>query len=141
MDIFFQSEIKNFRFDWEERCRKWLLEVITVEERKLGRLVYNFVSKRRILYLNREFLNHDYFTDVITFDNGYMRVIEGEIFICIYVVRENALESGQEDFRNEQARVIVHGLLHLIGYGDKIIKEKEIMRKKEDEYLRLLEKS
>ena len=141
MDIFFQSEIKNFRFDWEERCRKWLLEVITVEERKLGRLVYNFVSKRRILYLNREFLNHDYFTDVITFDNGYMRVIEGEIFICISVVRENALENGQEGFRNELARVIVHGLLHLIGYGDKIIKEKEIMRKKEDEYLRLLEKS
>ena len=138
MEITFQSHLINFEFDWEKECIEWLLEVIERENKLLKSLAYNFVGKEEILEINREFLKHDYFTDIITFDSSYLKYIQGEIFICIPVVIENALVNSEGSVKNELARVIVHGLLHIIGYNDKYDHEITTMRNKEEEYLILL---
>jgi rRNA maturation RNase YbeY len=85
---------------------------------------------------NRSYLGHDTFTDIITFDYSDRDLISGDIFISIDRVRENA-PINNTPFENELSRVIIHGILHLLGYKDKGKKEKEIMRKKEDFYLSL----
>ena len=97
-------------------------------------LVYEFVSREKIKEINTRFLRHNYETDIITFDYSKGSMLSGEVYICQDVVLNNALHYGVEDIE-EIERVIFHGLLHLVGYKDGTIKEKDIMRKMENHCL------
>lgn len=122
-----------------ERARlKNFIEFIFRKEKKgLRNLNYIFCTDKRILEINRQFLNHDYYTDIITFDlSGEALDMEAEIYISTERVRDNAKQLGQTQKR-ELHRVIFHGVLHLCGYGDKTQREQKAMRTKEDEYLQV----
>jgi probable rRNA maturation factor len=97
---------------------------------------YIFVSDRTILILNQKYLSHTYPTDIITFDNSILNCISGDIYISLDTVKFNSRKFNT-DFRSELNRVMIHGILHLIGYKDKASSEKVVMRKKENYYLQL----
>jgi probable rRNA maturation factor len=133
---FFKEDI-HFRLPPAEPLRSWLRSVALAEGSRLATLNYIFCSDRYLRRINKVFLAHDYFTDVITFDNSEdHRTIEGDIFISVDRVRANASDL-KESFASELRRVMVHGLLHLLEYSDKTVRTKKIMRRKEDEYLSL----
>ena len=104
----------------------------------MGEVSIIFCSDNYILNVNQEYLQHDYFTDIITFDYCEGDRISGDLFISVDSVRENAIEYGTE-FKDELNRVIVHGILHLIGYDDHNEEDIKMMRQKEDYYLSLRE--
>ncbi len=112
----------------------WLESAAKTEGRTLGELAFNFCSDDSLSKINKEFLNHDTLTDVITFDYSALKEVSGEIFISTDRVRENASEF-QQSFEEEIRRVMIHGLLHLCGYNDKTIKEKSLMSDRENFYL------
>ncbi len=111
----------------------WLTEVIKWEGFECGDLNLIFVGDEKLRGMNIQFLEHDYYTDIITFDYSEDNVISGELYISIDRVAENALE--QEGLDNELKRVCVHGVLHLCGYGDKKHEEIILMRGKENYYM------
>ena len=117
---------------------KWLTAVAGIHDRIVGNLSYIFCDDQRILEVNREFLQHDYYTDIITFDDCRGKLLRGDMFISLDTVRSNA-ELQQVDYTEELCRVIVHGVLHLCGINDKGPGEREIMEKNENEALTLLE--
>ena len=112
----------------------WLESAANTEGRTLGELVFNFCSDESLSKINKEFLNHDTLTDVITFDYSALKEVSGEVFISTDRVRENASEF-QQSFEEEIRRVMIHGLLHLCGYNDKTIREKSLMSERENFYL------
>jgi len=115
----------------------WLKFLAELEEQDISELNYIFCSDEYLLQINRQYLNHDFFTDIITFDNSERpNLVEGDIFISLDRVRENSA-IHQTTFFSELLRVIAHGLLHLVGYGDYDDKSKATMRKMEDKYLDL----
>lgn len=116
---------------------QWLQRVAISHNRILGPLTYIFCSDPKILEVNRQFLNHDYFTDIITFDNTHGKRVSGDMFISLETVATNA-EAVGADYVGELHRVIVHGLLHLCGINDKGPGEREIMEAHENEALSLL---
>ena len=119
------------------KLKEFIEIIFKKEKRKLCRLNYVFCTDNDLLAINREYLKHDDFTDIITFKlSPEPMPIEGEIYISIDRIRENAL-IFKESMNRELHRVIVHGALHLCGYGDSLSTEKERMRKKEDFYLGL----
>lgn len=136
-NITFHSEDVDFHLVNEKQIIKWLQNTIKNEGRTVSELSYIFCSDDYLHKMNLEYLNHDTYTDIITFDYTEGSVVGGDIFISIDRVKENALKFKTE-FVNELSRVIVHGVLHLVGYKDKTNKEKELMRSKEDFYLILL---
>ena len=138
MNIWFKSELEKFLLEDQDIIIDWLYRIADEEGKKVGEIGYIFVGKERILSINNEFLGHNYYTDIITFDNSYLSLLEGEIFICIPIVRENSLTNSEGNFELELFRVVVHGLLHLIGYKDKSLKEQALMRRTEDQYLSYL---
>lgn len=115
---------------------RWLKMVAESEVKKLGNINIIFCSDNYILDVNMKYLQHDYFTDIITFDYCEKNVLSGDLFISIDSVRENALFYGTE-FSDELNRVMVHGVLHLAGYDDHTEEEIKTMRSKEDYYLNL----
>ena len=115
---------------------RWLKMVAGSEIKTLGDISIIFCSDNYILDVNLRYLHHDYFTDVITFDYCDGNRLSGDLFISVDSVRENAVEFGTE-FDDELHRVIVHGLLHLIGYDDHTLEDQKLMREKEDYYLGL----
>lgn len=115
---------------------RWLKMVAGSEIKTLGDISIIFCSDNYILDVNLRYLHHDYFTDVITFDYCEGNRLSGDLFISVDSVRENAVEFGSE-FDDELHRVIVHGLLHLIGYDDHTLEDQKLMREKEDYYLGL----
>ena len=115
---------------------KWLRMVAASEISKLGDINIIFCSDNYILDVNMKYLQHDYFTDIITFDYCEDNILSGDLFISIDSVRENALFYGAE-FEEELNRVMVHGILHLIGYDDHTDEEVKVMRSKENYYLEL----
>ncbi len=119
---------------------RWLKMVAGSEIKTLGDISIIFCSDNYILDVNIRYLHHDYFTDVITFDYCEGDKLSGDLFISIDSVRENAIEFGTE-FDEELHRVIVHGLLHLIGYDDHTPEDRKVMRAKEDYYLSLRDKA
>jgi len=137
MVSFFQEDTK-FAFKEKRLTAKWLKLVAESEIRRLGDISVIFCSDNYILDVNVKYLGHDYFTDIITFDYCEGDVLNGDLFISIDSVRENASFYGTE-FADELNRVIVHGVLHLIGYDDHTEAEKKEMRSKEDYYLSLRE--
>ena len=115
----------------------WLQRVIRKEGKLPGDISYIFCDDEYMLVRNRSFLNHDTYTDIITFDDCFGDVVSGSILISLDRVGENAAKYGKT-FENEFLRVLVHGTLHLCGYKDKTDEEAKIMRQKEDESLALL---
>ena len=113
------------------RVDRWLGEVAAAHGRRIGNLNYLFCDDEEILRVNREFLQHDYFTDIITFDYSHRDRVGGDLFISIETVRSNAEELGVS-YDSELLRVIAHGLLHLCGIDDKGPGEREIMEAHED---------
>lgn len=120
-----------------ETLEKWLTDVATAHGRLVGNLTYIFCDDPKILEVNRQFLNHDYFTDIITFDYSRGRLVSGDMFISLETVATNA-ESVGAPYETELKRVIVHGLLHLCGINDKGPGEREIMEENENQALSLL---
>jgi rRNA maturation RNase YbeY len=113
----------------------WLFSLIEKTEFELESLNYIFCTDEYLLEVNKEYLDHDYYTDIITFDNADEEgVIESDIFVSLERVAENAKEMNIE-FDKELLRVLAHGLLHLLGYKDKTEEEAKIMRTKEEEYM------
>ena len=127
---------EDVKFDYKDRRfnNHWLKLVAESEICRLGDINIIFCSDPYILNINIQYLGHDYFTDIITFDYREGNVISGDLFISLDSVKENAVYFGAE-FQEELHRVIVHGLLHLLGYDDHTDEEKKVMRAKEDYYL------
>jgi probable rRNA maturation factor len=109
----------------------WIKRVAAAHDRKVGEVGYMFVSDEKILEVNRQYLGHDYFTDVITFDYDEDDVINGDIVISLDTVRTNAEKFGKA-YEDELYRVIIHGILHLCGINDKGPGEREIMEANEN---------
>ena len=117
---------------------RWLKTVAGSEMKKLGNINIIFCSDNYILEVNLKYLQHDYFTDIITFDYCEKDILNGDLFISIDSVKDNAEHYGTE-FENELCRVMVHGLLHLIGYDDHTPEDIAVMSSKEDYYLSVRE--
>ena len=115
----------------------WIKAVAATHGKKVGEIGYLFVNDEKILEVNREYLGHDYYTDIITFDYNEDNVINGDLVISLDTVRTNAEEFGKE-YDEELHRVIIHGILHLCGINDKGPGEREIMEAAENKALKLL---
>lgn len=135
MISYFNQDIE-FKLKGKLINNQWLKLVAESEIRRIGDINIIFCSDNYILDVNMKYLGHDYFTDIITFDYCEKDKLNGDLFISIDSVRENALHYGTE-FETELNRVMVHGILHLIGYDDHSKKDIKIMREKEDYYLSL----
>lgn len=116
---------------------RWIADVAAVHGRILGPLVYIFCDDERIIEVNRQFLQHDYYTDIITFDYSRGKMISGDMFISLDTVATNA-ETVGATYDDELHRVIIHGVLHLCGINDKGPGEREIMERNENEALDML---
>ena len=126
----------SFELKGKTANNRWLKLVAESEIRKIGDIAIIFCSDNYILDVNVKYLQHDYFTDIITFDYCEGKTLSGDLFISIDSVRENAVLYGSE-FPEELNRVIVHGVLHLIGYDDHKDEDIAVMRSKEDYYLEI----
>ena len=117
------------------KLKKFIEAAFRKEKKKLLSLNFIFCSDQDLLEINQEYLNHDYYTDIITFElSGKGRPVEGEVYISVERVRENSRQLNESNYK-ELHRVIFHGVLHLCGYKDKRVEEKKMMRQKEDELL------
>lgn len=134
-DILFHSEDVDFELDAPSNVKSWVTACILKEEKPLGLLNFIFCSDQYLYALNVEFLDHDTFTDVITFPLSDQQ-ISGDIFISVDRVKENS-DKYKVEFNTELKRVMIHGVLHLCGYGDKELADKKVMREKENFYLEL----
>ena len=137
MILYYYEDI-DFVFRNKTLNNRWLKLVAESEIRCIGDISVIFCSDNYILDVNQKYLQHDYFTDIITFDYCEGDRLSGDLFISIDSVRENALEY-RTDFSDELNRVMVHGILHLIGYDDHTEEDIAMMRKKENYYLSLRE--
>ena len=131
---FFEEDI-TYTLKQKTAIRQWVTETITAEGYKLKELTYIFCSDSYLLQINQQYLNHDTYTDIITFDNSDIaKTIVGDIFISIDRIRENAQKFSHSE-ADELHRVLIHGALHLLGYKDKSQADKKKMTLKEDFYL------
>ncbi|MCO5259792.1 MAG: rRNA maturation RNase YbeY [Crocinitomicaceae bacterium] len=121
----------------EDFLTNWLTKVVTIENKQLGDVSLIFTSDTYLLKVNQDYLDHDYYTDIITFDYCEDDFVNGDLFISVDRVRENA-DLLNCPFETELNRVIVHGVLHLCGYKDKSDEDEKLMRVKEDQMLGLL---
>ncbi len=131
---FFSEEIP-FSLKLKTSIRSWINDTISSEGKKAGELNIIFCNDDYLLNINNQYLNHNTYTDIITFDNSEDKdIIEGDIFISIDRIRENASNFKTSE-KDELHRVIIHGILHLLGYKDKNKADKDLMTQKEDWYL------
>ena len=131
---FFEEEI-SYKLKQKTQVRQWIKDTIVAEGFVLDELTFIFCSDAYLLQINQQYLDHDTYTDIITFDNSTEeKEITGDIFISIERIRENAEKFGQSVV-DELHRVIIHGVLHLLGYKDKTPNDNKNMTQKEDEYL------
>ena len=131
---FFKEDIK-FRLLHSDELKQWILSAFRVNKKKVHHISYIFCSDKYLLAMNKKFLHHNYFTDIITFDNSTEPgQIESDIFISIDRVQENA-KKFNKPFKDELHRVMIHGALHLIGYDDKKPANKKKMQSAEDSWL------
>jgi probable rRNA maturation factor len=133
--INFFEEDTTFKPKQKAHLRQWIRDTVVAEGFKLKELNYIFCSDAYLLQINQQYLDHDTYTDIVTFDNSEVEGdIVGDIFISVDRIRENGtkFKTGETD---ELHRVIIHGALHLLGYTDKSVVTKQKMTQKEDEYL------
>lgn len=133
--ISFNYELE-FLLENEGQYSSWISNVISSENKKEGDINYIFCDDEYILEINKQYLDHDYYTDIISFDYSVGNELHGDIFVSIERVRENAVEFGVT-FDEELKRVLAHGVLHYCGYKDKTVEEELIMRSKEDEKIKM----
>lgn len=131
INYFFENIDKK---EIETRISVWLEDLILSENKKPGDINYIFCDDDYLLKVNQDYLDHDYYTDIITFDYVKGKTISGDIFVSLPRILDNAFTLSQ-DFESEFRRVLAHGLLHLCGYKDKTEKEESTMRQKEDFYI------
>lgn len=135
------NEDVRFPLDGQRKqVKEYLKKLISDENKKPGEINIIFCSDEYLLEINKKHLNHHYYTDVITFDHSEYPTIAGDLFISTDTVRSNALQY-KVSFENELHRVIFHGVLHLCGYKDKLVKDKQQMRAKENQYLEMTVKT
>jgi probable rRNA maturation factor len=135
-DINFFQEETRFKLPHPRITSRWIRTVAESENSKLAFINFIFCSDKYLKRINLEYLAHDTFTDIITFDYSDSNGIQGDVFISLERVKENA-QKFETNFDEELHRVMVHGVLHLLGYSDKTKAAKSLMRKKEDAYLSL----
>ncbi len=134
-NISFHYQQAGFKFPNRNRLKAFLLSLFKKEQKELNTLTYIFCSDDYLLEINKSFLQHDYYTDIITFELAEKnQATEGEIYISIDRVKDNA-QSEKTSFTKELHRVIFHGALHLCGYKDKTPQQEKQMRAKEDEWM------
>ncbi|MBR1834856.1 MAG: rRNA maturation RNase YbeY [Bacteroidales bacterium] len=136
MAISFSTQGIEFALDEEQKVKKWIAAIINAHNMTVGVISYLFCSDDVVLEANRSFLDHDTYTDIITFDYVEGTVVSGDIMISIDRVRENATIFNAP-FEHELKRVIIHGILHLLGQKDKSEEDAAQMRKREEEALQL----
>ncbi len=132
---FFFEEVETLALG--DKTTDWLKNIIITEQKKVGKITYVFCTDEALLKVNNDFLQHDYYTDVITFDYVKGKTISADIFVSLPRISENA-ETLNKIFNIELHRVLAHGILHLCGYKDKTEEEIQEMRQKEDFYLSLI---
>ena len=142
MILFFSEEVE-FKFKNRSLYKRWIREIILSEQRlenlkKCGDLNIIFCSDEYLLNVNNQYLKHNYYTDIITFDYSDNQIINGDLFISVDSVKNNSLKYKTE-FMNELSRVIIHGVLHLCGYDDHTEDDKKLMKEKEDLALTMLQ--
>lgn len=134
--IFFFKERIKFRLSKRKQLKDWILEIIKKEGYSISNINFIFCTDSSLRKINKQYLDHDYFTDIITFDNSVLKkTIEGDIFISIDRVIVNS-KKFTSSFNDELHRVMAHGVLHLIGYGDKTKSQKTEMKTREDFWLK-----
>lgn len=141
--VSFNNEEIQFTLKNKTKLKTWIVKTIVSKRKKAGDISFVFCSDAFLLEMNKEYLNHDTYTDIITFDyskDDVKQPISGDIFISIDRVKENAA-AFSKSFEDELHRVIIHGVLHLLGYKDKSKIAKTEMRKQEDLCLKALAKS
>ena len=117
-----------------DKVNVWLNSAIESNSKLAGDITIVFCSDAYLLTMNKLYLNHDYFTDIITFDYSDGNIISGDLFISIETVLDNS-KKFEVTFEQELLRVVIHGVLHLLGFNDKLEGEQKMMREKEDHYL------
>lgn len=138
MAVRYYNDDCRYRLPQKRLTTQWLRECAEREGYRIGDISYIFCSSRRLLEINRQFLGHDYFTDVITFDDSDRKgshTIAGEIYIDVDTVADNAVQFGATRLQ-EMRRVVVHGVLHLCGYKDKTPRAEKTMHRMEDKCLK-----
>lgn len=135
--LFYEEGVDLPAFFSGKLIENWLDIIAFHYSREIGALSFIFCNDDYILDINRKYLNHDYYTDVITFDNCTGRTLSGDVFISLDTVRSNALRFGV-DFESEFYRVVCHSVLHLIGFKDKTDPDSVVMRENENNCLELL---
>ena len=136
MSVTFHTEEVQFNLEQKRLHKQWVKEWIQLHHKLAGSISFVFTSNERIKIINQEYLNHNYFTDVISFDYTEGNLLSGDIVISVEEVEKNA-EFYNTDLHDEIRRVMIHGIIHLLGYSDGTEEEKEIMREKENEALHL----
>ncbi len=137
MPVYFHTESVRFSFNRRNLFKKWIRLVIEKHNKSTGSINIIFTSNGYLLSVNKEYLNHNYNTDVITFEYNEEMLISGDIFVSVEQVKINA-ESFSNSFEKELNRVVIHGVLHLLGFNDSTPGEKSVMRGEEDKALALL---
>lgn len=133
IEFSYESDYQLFN---ERAYANWVGEIIRSEEGLTGQIDYIFCDDAYLLRINQEYLQHDTYTDIITFDYSDGKIISGDVFVSVERVIENALKFNVA-FENELLRVMAHGILHLLGYGDKTKEDVLVMRRKEEEKINL----
>jgi len=134
--ISFHSEGVRAKTPSKRLLKGWIKEFVSNHDKKVGEIAFVFCDDEKILEVNRNFLQHDYYTDIITFDYSEENKISGDLFISVERVKDNALKIGVS-LQNEMQRVVIHGVLHLCGFKDKEKTDVQIMRKMEEKALLL----
>ncbi|MGK6343384.1 rRNA maturation RNase YbeY [Chryseobacterium sp. DT-3] len=130
IQFFYENLQESVSADYQ----KWLEDIILSEGKKTGEINYIFCDDEYLLKINQDYLQHDYYTDIITFDYVKGKTISGEIFVSLQRISDNA-STLSRDYEEELKRVLAHGILHLAGYKDKTEEEEKEMRRMEDLYL------
>jgi probable rRNA maturation factor len=133
--ISFNYEL-DFQLENEELFSSWISRVILSENKKEGDINYIFCDDEYILEINKQYLDHDYYTDIISFDYSVGNELHGDVFVSIDRVKENA-QDFNVSFNEELKRVLIHGILHYAGYKDKSEDDEILMRQKEDEKINM----
>ncbi|MDD2345293.1 MAG: rRNA maturation RNase YbeY [Bacteroidales bacterium] len=136
-NIQFISQDVAFQLKQKRKIKKWLTDLINSHHKRVGEISIVFSNNDYVLEVNKQFLSHDFYTDIITFNYNEDDFISGDLIISIDMVRENA-EKYEETFEHELHRVVVHGILHLLGLNDETKKEEAAMRIAENDALKML---
>lgn len=130
----------NFKFSGKKHIKTWIKSLIESKKLIVGNINYIFVDDENILKINNQFLSHNYYTDIITFNYNTSKTINADIYISIDRLKENS-KIYKTQFKEEFLRVIIHGILHLIGFNDSTKNEQSLMRLQENEQLLKIDKS